>query len=218
MKNFICKILKLDIKTLLIIILIITILLMRACDRPNDVTTTNGGTVKVDGKPYTIVKHTTDTIYVPKNIVVYKKGQDIYHDIPVYVNVPKDVDTNEILKDYFASVTYTDTITLTDSLGQIKITDVVSKNRIQDRKFEANIKEKIIRDSIILKEKARRQLYFGINGSFTQQSFINSVGVGFIYKDKKDKVFLLGVGAQQNPTTTLTPYVQGGLYWKIKLK
>ena len=218
MKKFLCKILKLDIKTLLILVLIAVILLMRACDGRKNITSKPGDVVNVDGKPYVVVKHTRDTIYIPKKTVVNKKGEDIYHEVPVYVEIPKDVDTAEILKDYFASVTYKDTIKLNDNLGEIRLNDVISKNRIQDRKFEADVKQQIIRDSIILREKVRRQVYIGINSSFTSQNFVNSVGTGFIYKDKKDKVFLLGVGAQQSPSSTLTPYIQGGLYWKIKLK
>lgn len=218
MKKILCKILKLDIKTLLILVLIAVILFMRACDGRKNITSKPGDVVNVDGKPHIVVKHTRDTVYIPKQTIVYKKGEDIYHEVPVYVEIPNDVDTTEILKDYFASVTYKDTIKLNDNLGEIKLTDVISKNRIQDRKFEANVKQQIIRDSIILKEKVRRQLYIGINSSFTSQNFVNSVGTGFIYKDKKDKVFLFGVGAQQSPSSTLTPYIQGGLYWKIKLK
>lgn len=210
---------KLDVKTLLIIVLIIIIVLMRACgDGGSNISSTPGQTVNVDGKPHVIIRHTRDTMYVKKDTVIYRKGKDIYHDVPVYVEVPKDVDTTEILKDYFASVTYKDTINLNDSLGSINITDVISKNRIQERKFTASINKTIIKDTIILKEKPRRQLYVGVNTSVVRQDLFNSVGAGLLYKDRKDKVFSLGLGVQQSPSVNLTPYIQGGIYWKIKLK
>lgn len=214
MKKILCK---LDIKTLLILLLIIVIILMRACGGGGE-TSKPGQTVYVQGKPYEVIKHVRDTVYVDKKTVITKPGKDIYHDVPVYVEVPKKVDTAQILKDYYSSVTYKDTLKLNDNLGVVSITDVISKNKIQSRSFVANVKERTITDTLIIKEKAKRQLYFGINSSFNKQDIVSSVGAGFMYKDRKDKVFTLGIGAQQTTSNTLTPYLQGGLYWKIKLK
>lgn len=208
---------KIDIKTLLILVLIVVIVLMRACDGGKNNTTTPGQTVNVNGKPYVVIKHTRDTQYIPKNVVKYKKGETIYRDTPIYIDIPSDVDTFEILKDYYSKITYRDSITLDDSLGNITITDVISKNRIFDRKLVANINKMVITDTVILKEMARRQMYIGVNSSFTKENFVNSVGAGLLYKDRKDKVFSLGVG-MQTYNNTLIPYLQGGLYWKIKLK
>lgn len=209
---------KFDIKDILIFVLIIVILLMRACGGKTTNTTNPGQTVNVNGTPHVIIKHVIDTQYIRKDTVIYKKGKDMYHETPVYVELPNDVDTASILKDYYSSVTYKDTIKLNDSLGVVRITDVISKNKIQNRTFSASINKIVIRDTLILKEKPRRQLYVGVNTSFTQLNVVNGVGVGLIYKDRKDKVFSAGVGIQQTRPMILTPYVQGGLYWKIKLR
>ena len=214
MKKILCKI---DLKTLLILLLIIVIVLMRACGGDGE-STKPGQTVYVQGKPYEVIKHVRDTVYVDKKTVITKSGKDIYHDVPVYIEVPKKIDTAQILKEYYSSVTYKDTLKLNDNLGEIKITDVISKNKIESRTFVADVKERTIIDTLILKEKLKRQLYFGINSSFNKIDVVSSVGAGFMYKDKKDKVFTLGVGLQQAAPNTLTPYLQGGLYWKIKLK
>lgn len=209
---------KIDIKTLLILVLLVIIVLMRACgDNNYGINTNQGETVNVDGKPHIVIKHTRDTTYLKKDTVIYRKGKDIYRDSIVYVDVPMKVDTTEILKDYFASVSYKDTIQLNDSLGSILISDLISKNRIQNRKVSASINQKIINDTLILKEKPRRQLYVGVNTSANKQELFNSVGAGLLYKDRKDKIFSLGVGLQQQNSTYI-PYLQGGLYWKIKLK
>lgn len=213
MKKILCK---LDAKTLLILVLIIVIVLMRACG--NGGSSKPGETVYVEGKPYEVIKHVRDTQYIKKDTVIYRKGKDIYHDTTIYVPVPENVDTGQILKEYYAKNVFDDTLKLKDNLGTIILKDTISKNKILGRDFKANVKSMTITDTLILKEQPRRQLYFGINSSFNKQDIVSSVGAGFMYKDKKDKVFTLGIGAQQAPSNTLTPYLQGGLYWKIKLR
>ena len=205
-----------DTKTLFILLLILVIVLMRACGGNKTISTDN--IIYVQGKPYEVIKHVRDTVFVPKTTIITKKGDDIYHEVPVYIEVPKNVDTFQILKEYYANVTYKDTLILNDSLGDVKITDVISKNRIKSRNFIANVKERTITDTLILKEKSKRQLYFGINTTFNKQDIIGSAGVSFLYKDKNDKVFTLGIGTQQTQSNILIPYIQGGTYWKIKIK
>lgn len=202
-----------DLKTLVILCLVVVILFMRMCSGGN-VKQTGGGKVKIDGKKYTIVKHTTDTIYKPVKQIVYRKGETIYVDRPIYVNVPSDVDTNEILKDYFATYRYVDTLELNDNLGYIKVIDNISQNKIKNRVFESNVKEKIIRDSIFLKEDPKVQLFIGGVLGFDKVTFVNFAGPSLVLKDKRDKLYSLGVGYNNSKTIA----IQGGIYWKIKLK
>ena len=91
---------KLDFKTLLILALVVVLVLMRMCSSKPE--PKKGDIVKVDGKKYEVVKHDIDTEYVKVTQTIVKKGKDIIHDVPVYVNVPVNVDTNAILKDYYA--------------------------------------------------------------------------------------------------------------------
>ena len=76
---------KLDLRTLMIITLIIVIILMRACSgdskKADDI-------VKVNGKKYELVKHTVDTVYVPVKTVEYRPGKKIYLDKIIQVQVP----------------------------------------------------------------------------------------------------------------------------------
>ena len=208
MKN----ILKLDFKTLLIAVLIIVILLLKMCTpkpspKPGDV-------IKVDGKKYEVIKRITDTQYVTKTQTIFKEGKTIYVEKTIYVDVPSDVDTAEILKDYFAKYTYKDTIKLEDSLGTVQITDTIHKNRILARTFKSNINQVHVHDSIIVKELPKNQVYVGgIIGADKKVGF-NYFGPTFVLKTKSDHMYSIGVGLNNNFTTS----IQVGVYWKIKLK
>ena len=104
---------KLDFKTMVILGLLVVVVLMRMCSgKPEP---KKGNVVKIDGKKYEVVKHDIDTEYVKVTQTVVKQGKDIIHDVPVYVNVPVNVDTNAILKDYYAKYCIKDTLRLKDS-------------------------------------------------------------------------------------------------------
>lgn len=203
--------LKIDLKTVIILVLVAVILLMRAC---GSISFDKGKTVYIDGKPFEVVKHTTDTQYVPKRYTVTKKGEDIYHDTTIYVNVPQDVDTANILKEFYAKNVYKDTLRLKDSLGYVTLTDTIQKNSILVRTFDAKVNQMIIKDSVILKEKLRNQIYIGGNLGAQTNGVFNYFGPSVLLKTKTDKIYNLGAGINNNNGIS----VQGGLYWKIKLK
>lgn len=203
---------KLDLQTIIIILLVVVILLMKMCtpkipSKPGDV-------VIVEGKKYEVIKRITDTQYIPHVTKIYKPGEIIIRDTIIYVKVPQIVDTNEILKDYYSKVVYIDTIKFKDSVGYVSLIDTISKNSILGRNWYANIKQKIIRDSIFLKETPKRQLYVGPNMGYDKIYGFNYLGAAAIYKDKKDRLYSLGVGTN---STTKSTMIQGGMYIKIKL-
>ena len=185
-----------------------------------------GKTIRIDGKKYEVLKHTIDTVEVEKVKVVTKKGKDIVHEvIDVDTLVLKElvnVDTAALLKDYLAKVVYKDTLTLDGGLGTIALTDTITKNRILGRTWDAKVKERIIKEELIVKEPARNQVYYGFNGGFNKADVVSHVGAGVILKTKKDKIYQLGAGVANRTTDgtngTLSPYVGAGVYWKIKLK
>jgi len=208
MKN----ILKLDFKTLIIVGLIIVVLLMRMCDgeKPQS---NEGEIIDVNGKKYEVVDKKSDTTYIIKDSLIYKKGKDIRVEVEVPVYIPAQVDTQLILKDFFSKRFYKDTI----DLGQnsfVIINDTISENKILSRGFNSSITERIIKDTLFLKELPKRQLFFGLQGGFDKKEIVNYGGLGLLYKDKKDKVFNLGLGINSNKQ----PTIMGGVYWKIKLK
>jgi len=185
-----------------------------------------GRTIRIDGKKYEVLKHTIDTIEVEKVKVVTKKGEDIVHEvIDVDTLVLKElvnVDSAAILKDYLAKIVYKDTLVLDGGLGTIALTDTITKNRILGRIWDAKVKERIIKEELIVKEPARNQVYYGLNGGFNKADVVSSVGAGLMLKTKKDKIyqFTLGVNNRVVDGTTggFSPYVGFGTYWKIKVK
>jgi hypothetical protein len=194
----------------LLILILIAIILFDKCNpikKPE--------IIKVDGKPYELIKWKIDTQEVEKKIIIKKPGDTIYKDTTIYVEVPQNVDTSKILRQYFAKNVYKDTLKLPDSLGYVSLSDTISQNKIIFRTFSASVRERIINDTKIVKELPKTQVYLGFNGQFSKPDFVNSIGGSILLKTKRDKIFQLGGGVTSN---NLSPYINGGIYWKIKLK
>jgi hypothetical protein len=183
-----------------------------------------GRTIRIEGKKYEVIKHEIDTVDIVKTKVVTKKGEDIYHETIVEkeVLIPTVIDTAALLKDYYSKVLYKDVLVLPDSLGTVDVTDTISQNKILGRTFDAKVKERTIKETLIVKEPARNQVYYGLNGGFNKADVVSSVGAGIMLKTKKDKIyqFTLGVNNRVVDGTTggFSPYVGFGTYWKIKVK
>jgi len=183
-----------------------------------------GRTVRIEGKKYEVIKHDIDTFEVVKTKVVTKKGADIYHETIVEkeVVIPTIVDTAALLKDFFAKNVYKDTLRLPDSLGIVAVTDTITQNKILGRTFNASVKQREIKETLIVKELPKTQVYYGFNGGFNKADVVSNIGAGVIIKTKKDKIYQLGAGVANRVTDgtngTLSPYVGAGVYWKIKLK
>ena len=209
MKNILSK---LDFKTIMIIGLVIIILLLQMCDGDKkDIK--KGDTIKVNGKKYEVVDHRRDTTYVTRDSIIFKKGKDIKVEVKVPVYVPANVDTQEILKDYFSRRFYVDTL----DLGQksfVIVKDTITENKILSRVFESSITERIINDTLFLVEPPKRQMFVGFQMGFDKKDIINYGGLSLLYKDKKDKIFGLGLGINSNSQ----PTIMGSMNWKIKLK
>ena len=183
-----------------------------------------GRTVRIDGKKYEVIKHDIDTFEVVKTKVVTKKGSDIYHEtiIEKEVVIPAIVDTQALLKDYYSKVLYKDVLVLPDSLGTVSVTDTISQNKILGRTFDAKVKERTIKETLIVKELPKTQVYYGFTGGFNKADVVSNIGGGLLIKTKKDKIYQVGVGVANRVTDgtngTLSPYVGAGVYWKIKFK
>lgn len=182
-----------------------------------------GRTIRIDGKKYEVIKHTIDTVDVVKTKVVTKKGEDIYHEVIVEkeVLIPAIIDTAALLKDYYSKVLYKDVLVLPDSLGTVAVTDTISQNRILGRTFNASVKQRIIKETTIVKEPAKNQVYYGLNAGFNKEDYVSAIGAGLMLKTKKDKIYNLNIGVNNRTTDgtngSFSPYVGFGTYWKIKL-
>ena len=183
-----------------------------------------GRTIRIEGKKYEVIKHDIDTFEVVKTKVVTKKGEDIYHETIVekQVTIPAVVDTQALLKDYYSKVLYKDVLVLPDSLGTVAVTDTISQNKILGRTFDAKVKERTIKETLIVKELPKTQVYYGFTGGFNKADVVSNIGAGLLVKTKNDKIYNLGIGVANRVTDgtngSLSPYIGGGVYWKIKLK
>ena len=183
-----------------------------------------GKKVFIAGKAYEVIKHDIDTIDIVKTKVVTKKGEDIYHETIVekQVVIPAVIDTMALLKDYYSKVLYKDTLVLPDSLGTVSLLDTISQNKILGRTFNASVKQRTIKETMIVKELPKTKVFYGLEGGFNKADFVSSVGAGVLINTKKDKIYQLGLGVNNKTTDGtnggFTPYVRGGVYWKIKLK
>lgn len=183
-----------------------------------------GKTIRIDGKKYEVIKHEIDTIDVIKTKVVTKKGEDIYHEVIQHDTTVKlvDVDSAAILKDYLSKVVYKDVLVLPDSLGTVAVTDTITKNRILGRTFNANVKQRTIKETTIVKELPKTKVFYGFEGGFNKQDVVSHVGMGILLNTKSDKIFNLGIGVANRVVDGtnggLTPYINGGVYWKIRLR
>ena len=183
-----------------------------------------GKTIRIEGKKYEVIKHEIDTVDIVKTKVVTKKGDDIYHETIVEkeVFIPAVIDTAALLKDYYSKVLYKDVLVLPDSLGTVAVTDTISQNKILGRTFNANVKQRTIKETTIVKELPKTKVFSGLEGGFNKADFVSSVGAGVLINTKKDKIYQLGLGVDNRTIDgtngTFSPYVRGGVYWKIKLK
>ena len=159
---------------------------------------------------------------IPEEVLVYVEGEDIYHDTIIYVPTLIQVDTAEILKSFYTKNTFLDTLKLNNNQGFVYLSDSVSQNNIISRKWSANIKPKIVREQLPEPPKVRNQVYFGLNGTWTEKDWMNSVGTSVLLKTKDEKIFQLGIGVVNRTFDgykgEFVPYLNGGVYWKIRIK
>ncbi len=200
---------------LIIILVLIGVIVVQQCTSNNDI---DKPTVTVDGKKYELLKHKIDTVVVDHFKTKYVKGEDIYHEtivekekrveVPVYVKG----DTIRIVEDYHKKVLYKDKLVLDNDLGSIELTDTISMNKIIGRKWNAQIKERTITDTKIVKELPKNQVYVGVGGMVGNSLIM--AGPNLSLKTKKDNIYGLNVYVDPN----LNKYIGINLAWKIKLK
>lgn len=208
---------KFDIKFILILLLL-GIIFFDRCNNEN-----KHDVVDLDGTKYHLLKQTIDTVEVFKTSYGQKKGDDIYHDvyeIDTAILIQKVIDTEEVIKDYFRTRVYKDTIKLKDSFGFVFIIDTISENKLTNRYWLAEIKERTINDRKILKDIPKTQYYIGLNTNLDKTDFLNSVGTGLLIQDTKKNIYQINFGLSNkqpyNSSSQMTPYFGGGIYWKIK--
>lgn len=209
------SLLKLDLKTILILVLLAAVIFSQFFGKGKEEV---GEIVKVDGKNYELLKHTVDTVYEEIQVEVPTYVPEYITKIEtVEVQIPANVDSLKIIKDYFSKYEVKDTLLL-EGLGKGYITDVISQNKIESRSVKWDYKIPTILDTKIVKELPKNQVYVGLNTNFDKLNLINSVGAGVILKTKRDRIYQLNTGVANSITGETQPFIGGGIYWKIKLR
>jgi hypothetical protein len=200
---------------IIIILVLVGVIVVQQCTSGGD---SDKPLVNVDGKNYELLKQKIDTVVVDHFKTKYVKGEDIYHEtivekekrveVPVYLKG----DTIRIVQDYHKKVLYKDKLVLDNELGTIELTDTISMNKIIGRKWSAQIKERTVTDTKIVKELPKNQVYIGVGGIAGNSLII--AGPTLSLKTKKDNIYGLNVYVDNN----LNKYIGVNLAWKIKLK
>lgn len=190
------------IQSIIIVILFIVILLMRQCSGSKNIE-------PIEEKVVTKVEIVRDTIELEKTVYVPKWRTKIETKYDTtYVDVPADVDTLDILKDYYSKYEYIDTLFL-DSLGYVVLTDTITQNTILKRSQRLNIviPTKIIDNTLYINN---REFYTGF-GVRTNGQNISWMGLEGVMRSKKGNTFILGVGTDNENNFSLG----GSVHWRI---
>jgi hypothetical protein len=206
-----------------IIILLLVIILSLVCFDPFGVmpnrTKTVEKIVKVGGQSLHPI-HDTIGIEVPYEVEIEVEVEKLV-PYAVHDTIQALVDTNFIVNNYLNSKNvFVNTYNFDKQQGSITITDTISQNKLVGRKYTTKITPKT--DTLLIPEPFKRKVFFGLEGGLNRGDFVNFIGAGLLINSKSDKIYNLGVGV--NNTTidgtngVFTPYIKGGVYWKVKLK
>jgi hypothetical protein len=217
-------------REILILLLLGIILFLRGCDSDYSDKTI----VDVDGEQYELLESKTDTIYVEKEVKVTKYvPKYITKEVIKEIEIPADVDSLAIIKDYFSKVTVKDTLSLaydfpdvvTDSLGNKPsgdlgfgiLTDIISQNRIESREIDWFFKIPTVYNTTIVKELPKNEFYIGFGTGIDQTNGLNNLSGNVLFKTKKLNIYGLNLGLS-NQLGEYKPFVGGSMYWKLGKK
>lgn len=150
---------------------------------------------KKTSEPIIVTK--IDTIVDVKNIVKYKKGNDIpFVVLDTIVKIDEVHDTAYIVKDYKDVKSYYDTLKI-DSLQYVYVTDTISQNKILGRGYGGHFVERTIKIETTKTLPSKFAVYWGILGDYRE--FDKKVGFGFglAFKMPKNGLFTLGATTNQ---------------------
>ena len=217
-------------REILILLLFGIILFLRGCGEDYGDKTL----VEVDGEQYELLESKTDTIYVEKEVKVTKYvPKYITKEVIKEVEIPVDVDSLAIIKDYFSKITVKDTLSLaydfpdvvTDSVGNKPsgdlgfgiLTDIISQNRIESREIDWYFKIPTVYNTTIVKELPKNEFYIGFGTGIDQTNGLNNLSGNVLFKTKKLNIYGLNLGLS-NQLGEYKPFVGGSMYWKLGKK
>jgi hypothetical protein len=196
----------------IVVLIVLLIVFLQTCKKQ---------TVQVDGP-----KIIRDTTWIIKDSTIYSKPQVVKteaYGIPIdrwnteYLpdsNYSKLVVQYEaVVRELLAKNISVDSVKI-DSIGYVHVTDTVTKNLITGRSTHYNLKYPIVKETLIVPEKKRNQLYVGGLLQGARSNPVDGISTGALFKTKKDQIY--GATAGINSRGQVQYGVQ--IYWKIKLK
>lgn len=192
------------------LVLVLIILLQRACTPKCPEVSISEVSVHVDTLYREIIKHDV------KKVVVYSTDTEFVKEpwmVPDtnYATLKKQFE--DLVVRYASSRVYKDTIRI-DSIGSIVLTDTVSKNLLGLRTYEHNYKIPTVVITRNVPMPPRRQLYVGGAIGVTYPVSISTVQAGLMFKNKKDQLFGVHAGIDTRGIMTYSL----STYWKISFK
>jgi hypothetical protein len=179
----------------------------------------HGGCSNPNLKADTVTLHDTAWTIHDSLIVKKLKIKETIHDtLPAeYIadtNYPKlKAQYDALVVSYLAKNIYADTVKL-DTLGYVAVADTVHKNELQNRSYKYNYKIPTITVTNTITKQAppKGALFIGGGITNTKQLELQTIQGGVLYKTKKDKIFGLHIGINNN-----SQVIYGvSSYWKIK--
>lgn len=167
--------------------------------------------IEVNGKVYELLSREVEVVEVEKIVTEYRDGNTIYVEVevPVQVFIPAQVDTMEVLKDFYSKRIYSDTLFVED-LGFVALIDTVSQNKITGRSYNASIRERTVTETVTVKELPKLEIWIG----FTATS-LGAVGgsLGIVTKSRTHIGLDAGIYIEDQ---LIYPYLGIRYMWQIK--
>ena len=140
-----------------------------------------------------VITH-VDTIYKHDITKKFIKGDSIpFVVLGIYTTTIHD--TIRIIQDYLYVRAYSDTIKVDSST--FIINDTISKNKILNRGFYADISQKTIRIETIKTNPSKLEVYLGLLGDLRRFDEKVGIGIGIAIKVPKKGLFTFGANTNQ---------------------
>lgn len=201
-------------------ILCLLLLLQRGCKKPDNLKPTIVERIKID----TIWKESkTDTVYISsKPITITKPSEKEVKEvlIPDTTYNGLRIQFDNLKNDYLTKKVYNNKIPI-DSIGNIDVTQYISKNSLDSFRVKSNYKipniTKTVEREITLPYQPKRQVYIGGELTGSTATPLNGANIVLTYKDRADRMYHLKAGGL-NTNGIVRENFGAGMSWKINLR
>jgi hypothetical protein len=180
----------------------------------------NGQIIATKTIPYP-TKVVTKIVYKYVPIVKIKKVKvsvpKIEYKLVEVPTKPTALDTVSILQQYYPKNIFTDILVLEKEQGKVTITDTISHNRLASRSWTADIKPRLVKETIEVAPPAIREFYLGPEASTNFSSVNNWYSLSLLVKNKSNHIIRFSGGINmRDGIDGPKPYFAAGFYFKFK--